>query len=246
MVAVPSRRSFATPRPPARARRAEDPAVFAFDADTLSLVRRLYVARYADMVRAAGIDTEDGYQLVMEGLLRRAQSPRSRWDPGRGAVSTWITVAARGIVLNAIDKHVRAERRNGSLGGESDAADMADSEGTDMSTETEIDTEPEDLPPPVVVRRPALRAVSPTVAPAASAPAAEPQPAPAPTPLVVLPSSLLGRGEAELRAAGEYLAGGGVAPDRAAAELSGVLAWAVGVAADNPVVRLIGRLAVPR
>lgn len=56
-------------------------------------------------VVAAGVDEEDALQLIYEGLLRKAASPRSAWNPQRGALSTWVTVAMGGLVINLVEKH---------------------------------------------------------------------------------------------------------------------------------------------
>lgn len=84
-----------------------------FDLDNpahYELVRRMYFARFSAQVLAAGIDTEDGLQAVFEGLVKKSQSAGSRWDPKRGALSTWIHVATSGLVKNLREWSGRQQR----------------------------------------------------------------------------------------------------------------------------------------
>lgn len=112
---------FDTPRPDRRTPTADDPDQFDLGRrDHYDLVRKLYFGRFSARVRAAGIDPEDGLQLVFEGLVRKSQSERSRWDPTRGSLSTWIFVAVSGLTINLAQKQRR--RPTLDLGGESDVA----------------------------------------------------------------------------------------------------------------------------
>ena len=113
-----------------------DPKVFA-------LMRRMYWARFSQRVEAMGIEHEDALQEVCMGLTTRSRSA-SRWNPKRGALSTWVYVAMNGMLLNLIDKQRRALRRSGSVGMGEDVAltvQAAEDEG-----QTVDDTDEEALP----------------------------------------------------------------------------------------------------
>jgi DNA-directed RNA polymerase specialized sigma24 family protein len=113
-----------------------DPKVFA-------LMRRMYWARFSQRVEAMGIEHEDALQEVCMGLTTRSRSA-SRWNPKRGALSTWVYVAMNGMLLNLIDKQRRALRRSGSVGMGEDVAltvQAAEDEG-----QTVDDTDEDALP----------------------------------------------------------------------------------------------------
>lgn len=84
------------------------------------MTRKLYFGRFSARVRGAGIDVEDGFQHVVEGLLRKTKSERSRWDPTRGSLSTWLYVAMSGLTINLADSASR--RAHTAPGKRSDAA----------------------------------------------------------------------------------------------------------------------------
>lgn len=109
---------FGPPVDPKRARPAQETEAY-------TLARSVYLGRFAWQMQAAGIDIEDGWPIVLCGLITRARSGRSRWDPARGGLSTWLYVAMRGIVINAIDKETRYRRRSGELGEGEDVASVA-------------------------------------------------------------------------------------------------------------------------
>lgn len=97
-----------------RPRASDDQAVFDLGrSEHYYLVRRLYLRRFAFRVEQAGMDSEDGLQEVYLRLLRKTTQPASRWNPERGALSTWLYVAMSGIVTNMVHAHVLAQRRNG-------------------------------------------------------------------------------------------------------------------------------------
>ena len=105
-----------------RTPRATDPAAFDLgDPATYQLVGRIFNGRFAGRLQSSGVDPEDALQSVYVGLLSRSAG-RSRWDPSRGSLSTWVYVATSGIVSNLLDSHRRTLRRDGGLGREEDAA----------------------------------------------------------------------------------------------------------------------------
>jgi hypothetical protein len=114
-----------------------DPAVY-------GLVRRIFFRRFSSRVRAAGIDPDDAIQDIYVGLLTRSKG-KSKWDPSRGGLSTWVYVAISGMCINMADSARRRARTT--LGVVEDVSDTvsceADSEITDrvyadMATEMEI------------------------------------------------------------------------------------------------------------
>lgn len=156
MVALRSTLEWTTPRPDSRTACDDDPDTFSLHRyEHYALVRKLYYARFSERVAAAGLDVEDGLQTVLEGVMRRSQSAGgSRWDPSRGSISTWLMVAISGLVINLVDQHRRAERRNGVLGGAADIASVADdSDGLMYAVRAQA---PERRAPhhPRVIRRP--------------------------------------------------------------------------------------------
>lgn len=94
------------------------------------MFRRLFVGRFVQSLQAVGLDQEDACQEMILGLLRKDASPRSRWDPSRGGLSTWMYVAMRGLTLNMIQAAQRAQAKAGP-GEEADAAIWARCEASD-------------------------------------------------------------------------------------------------------------------
>lgn len=108
MVATGTTLRFDTPRPSRRTPRADDPDAFDLSRpDQYETVRKLYFGRFSARVRATGTDVEDGFSEVIEGLLRKSRSERSRWDPTRGSLSTWLYVAMSGLCANLAEKAAR-------------------------------------------------------------------------------------------------------------------------------------------
>ena len=100
-----------------------DPGQFDLgEIQTYRLVRNIFYRCFSRRVMAVGMDPEDTLQSIFVGLLTRSQG-RSRWDPARGAMSTWIYMVMRGMVINMTDSHFRARRR-GSPGRVEDVALM--------------------------------------------------------------------------------------------------------------------------
>lgn len=95
------------------------------DHATRRMVARLYQRFHAPRVRAAGLEVVDVEQEMLLRLHRR----RDKWNPARGARSTWAYVQMWGIVTNLIDGHRRRGRLEGVLGIARDAALMADRHG---------------------------------------------------------------------------------------------------------------------
>lgn len=92
-----------------RVPREEEGAVFDLaNPEHLSLVRSLYFGRLLPWVIAEGLDVEETLQHLLEGLLRKSRSPRSCWNPERGALCTWAFVAMSGLLSNRI---VSAQRK---------------------------------------------------------------------------------------------------------------------------------------
>lgn len=80
------------------------------DPQTYQMVRNIFFRRFSRRVVDSGMDPEDTLQSIFVGLLTRSQG-RSRWDPTRGAMSTWVYVAMNGMIVNMADSHYRAQRR---------------------------------------------------------------------------------------------------------------------------------------
>lgn len=78
-----------------------DPAVY-------DLVCRVYRSRYAQRVAAAGVDEDDGQQAVCLGMITRARSPGSRWNPARAGLARWVYVVTESIV-----GHIEQAQRRG-------------------------------------------------------------------------------------------------------------------------------------
>lgn len=74
------------------------------DPSTLTLARRIYYRRFSSRVAALGLDVDDAFGDILEGLVRKSRSNGSRWDPNRGGLSTWTYVAISGLVLNMAAK----------------------------------------------------------------------------------------------------------------------------------------------
>lgn len=104
---------FSTPKPDVRAPSPGETKEFRLDiAAHRELVQRIYYKRFSLRVQAAGVESEDGLQLVYEGLLRKSQSERSRWNPSRGSLSTWVYVAMSCLVMDLAakeERHTRAQ-----------------------------------------------------------------------------------------------------------------------------------------
>lgn len=111
---------FSTPKPKSRVQKTDDPDSFDLSsAEHYALVKRIYQGRFSARIQAAGLDQDDTFQTLLEGLLRKSQSERSRWDPTRGSVSTWIYVALSGLVINLVQA---SERRRAMTGDQQDVA----------------------------------------------------------------------------------------------------------------------------
>ena len=95
-----------------------DPAVY-------GLVRRIFFRRFSARVRWAGLDPDDALQDIYVGLLTRSQG-KSKWDPSRGGLSTWVYVAISGMVINMAEKSRRTGRTT--LGVEEDVSDSVSCE----------------------------------------------------------------------------------------------------------------------
>ena len=105
------RRQFSTPRPATRAPQPTDASEFRLDVPAhLELARAIYLKRFSLRVRAAGVEVEDGLQEVLEGLLRKSHSERSRWNPARGSMSTWIYMSMNCLVMDLAAKAARHAR----------------------------------------------------------------------------------------------------------------------------------------
>jgi len=89
------------------------------DPRVYELARQLFFKCFSVRLGAVGVDLDDAMQEILLRLFTRSTSP-SRWDPKRGALSTWMYVAMTGIVLNMHDKHCRYLRRSGSVGARED------------------------------------------------------------------------------------------------------------------------------
>ena len=114
---------FDTPKPTTRTPSPDDPETFDLgDEATYATIHRLFYGKFSARLAAAGIEPQDGFQIIVEGLLRRSRSEKSRWDPTRGSLATWAYVAMSGLTINMVDSHFRALRRGGSVGRKADAA----------------------------------------------------------------------------------------------------------------------------
>lgn len=129
---------FSTPKPSERLSRADDPVIFDMNRpDHYELVRRIYLGRFTERVRAAGIELDDGFQNVVEGILRKSRSERSRWNPKRGSISTWVYVAISGLVINMVASAARLGRS--SPDADADVASWAVDERTGSWSDDESD-----------------------------------------------------------------------------------------------------------
>lgn len=99
----------------------DPPAFDLSDKAQRDLVKSIYFGRFSKRVGKAGLEHNDVLQAIYMGLLVRSRG-RSKWDPTRGALSTWMYVAISGIVINEVEKHHSFLRRSGALGRVQDVA----------------------------------------------------------------------------------------------------------------------------
>lgn len=116
-----STKKFSTPKPERREAHPDDPPCFDLaDPRCYGLARAIYRSRCARRLMDAGVEREDGWQTVCMGLLRKSKSEGSRWDPTRGSLSTWLTVAIYSLTAHILQAASRRLRTH--TGRDSDAS----------------------------------------------------------------------------------------------------------------------------
>lgn len=91
------------------------------DPDVKGLVDRIFWARFAQQVRATGMDPEDGLQEVYKGLLGRNRGKRP-WSPEVSSLSNYVFIVTTSVVRNIADSQRRAKRRGWQVGVGEDVA----------------------------------------------------------------------------------------------------------------------------
>jgi len=91
------------------------------DPEDRGLVERIYWSRWANQVRAGGLDADDVLQKVYLGLLARNRGINP-YNPLTSSRSNYVFIVIKSVVRNAVDAHKRAKARGWVVGEGEDAA----------------------------------------------------------------------------------------------------------------------------